>query len=125
MLVYLAYKCTVFAEIKSVFLERSTVAKNLNSVCEVSVFSEIICLAVNFMKRHISRVACHIITRTIIIACAFVIRMPCAVSHTFFVEDVCYAVKRILTRYCSTCPTEEVVPFLTDLYPAAGERTKF
>ena len=125
LLFYLAYKRTVNTEIKSIFLERRTVAKDLNSVCEISVVSEIIRLAVNFMKCHISGVTCNIVARTVIITCAFIIRMPCALGHTGFTKLVCDAIKRILACYCSTCPTEKAMPVFIYLYPSAGDRTKF
>ena len=125
LLSYLAHKHTVIAEIKDIFLERRAVTKNLNSICEISVVSEIICLAVNFMKRHISRVTRHIIARTVIIACAFIICMPCAICHTSFVKLIRHAIDCIFTGYSSLSIRAEVVPVFTDLHPAAGQRTYF
>ena len=125
MLSYLAYKRAVNTEIKDIFLERRAVAKDLNSVCEISVLSEIIRLAVNFMKRHISRVTCNIVARTVIITCAFIIRMPCAFGHTSFVKLIRHAIDCIFTGNSSLSMRAEVVPVFTDLHPAAGERTKF
>ena len=101
LLSYLAHKHTVIAEIKDIFLERCAVTKNLYAICEISVVSEIICLAVNFMKRHISRVTRHIIARTVIIACAFIICMPSAVSHACLIKQVCHAVYSIFSCYGS------------------------
>ena len=123
LLSYLAHKHTVIAEIKDIFLERCAVTKNLYAVCEISVVSEIICLAVNFMKRHISRVTRHIIARTVIIACAFIICMPCAICHTSFVKLIRHAIDCIFTGYSSLSIGAEIMPLFTDLHPAACKDT--
>ena len=77
------------------------------------------------MKRHISRVTRHIIARTVIIACAFTICMPCAICHTSFVKLIRHAIDCIFTGYSSLSIRAEVVPVFTDLHPAAGQRTYF
>ena len=125
LLSYLAHKHTVIAEIKDIFLERCAVTKNLYAICEISVVSEIIGLAANFMKRHISRVTRHIIARTVIIACAFIICMPCAICHTSFVKLIRHAIDCIFTGYSSLSIRAEVVPVFTDLHPAAGKHAYF
>ena len=101
MLFNFVYKCTVVAEIKDIFLERCTVTENLNSVCEISVIPEIVALTVDFINSYISGIACHIITRTVIIACAFIICVPCAIGHTSLIKQVCNAVYSILSCYGS------------------------
>ena len=123
LLSYLAYKRAVNTEIKSIFLERRAVAKDLYAVCEITVVSEIICLAVNFMKRHISRVTRHIIARTVIIACAIIVLVPSALCHTGLIKLIRHAIDCIFTGYSSLSMRAEVVPVFTDLHPAAGQRT--
>ena len=71
------------------------------------------------MKSYVSGVGGAIITWTVIIACAFIIFMPCAVGHTRLIKFKSYAAYNIFSGCRNFCITFKVVPFLTDLYPAA------
>ena len=75
------------------------------------------------MQCHITGITRHIVARTVIIACAIVIRMPCALCHTGFIKLICNTVKRIFACYCSTGTAEETMPILIDLYPTTSQCT--